>query len=149
MIKSRHPVQLRLSIKRRKAVRDLLADGFPVNCLDCPEPGVSVVCRSNKKRTKQSHVWTEHPNIFGYQSSGLRTQPPHCDKNSYFFDHLLSSVTVILNDNSRGVKNSFCTLRCCGRCRGAAEGEATVNIDRVRMLDAEEVSQLAIVRAIV
>jgi hypothetical protein len=33
--------------QRRKAACEKIADGFPVNCLDCPEPGVSVVCRLN------------------------------------------------------------------------------------------------------
>ncbi len=39
--------------------------------------------------------------VFG---SEVRPQPPHCDKNSYILNHLLSSVTRIIKYKGKSVK---------------------------------------------
>jgi hypothetical protein len=46
------------------------------------------------KRTEQRDRLDENPNKFRIINPEVRPQPPHCDKNSYFLDHLLSSVTL-------------------------------------------------------
>ena len=67
-------------------------DGLPVSCLDCPEPGVPLVCCSLKSVQNLSHVWTENPNKSGLSVQWLGLSHLTVIRTHIFYDHLLSSV---------------------------------------------------------
>ena len=76
--------------------------------------------------------------VFG---SEVRPQPPHCDKNSYILNHLLSSVTTIIKYKGKSVKWFLLTSR-------PRKYQISTHKNLPGMFEAEEIGQLAIVIAI-
>ena len=66
---------------------------LPVNCWDWPE--ADCVPLPERRSTKAVRQLNLNPNEL-QSGSEVRPQPPHCDKNSYILNHLLSSVKAII-----------------------------------------------------
>lgn len=114
---------------KRKTARAVVAGGSPVNCLDCPS--------SVRRRFRRESQLDENPQRSGFQSSGLGLSHLTVIRTHTLFDHLLSSVAAILNDNKSCVKNYFYAPSCgltLGRARrgGTRAGRRPTSRARAR-----------------